>query len=145
MRKMTATSGAKGSRGRRLLRSDRGIVKQAGQHRRDGRALPKGCRNAAWRGLQPQRAAEPGVVCGFGARCVGVLLERLRLHLCTQRFLAARRDDRMWEASCDYATLSLERLAARLRPGMFEQPLFPTPNVTRRGILPKHRAARGGR
>jgi hypothetical protein len=55
---------------------------------------------------------------------VGVLLERIRLHLVTQRFLAARQGDRIWEASCDYAALSLDRLAARLRPGTFEQPLF---------------------
>lgn len=68
---------------------------------------------------------ESGVSCWFGATCVGVLLERMRLHLSTQRFLAERRGDRIWEASCDYAALSLERLGSRLRPGMFEQPLFP--------------------
>jgi hypothetical protein len=54
-----------------------------------------------------------------------VLLQRMRLHLNTQRFLAAKRGDRIWEASCDYAALSLGRLGARMRPGMFEQLLFP--------------------
>ena len=34
---------------------------------------------------------ERGVACWFGATCAGVLLERMRLHLGTQRFLAARR------------------------------------------------------
>jgi hypothetical protein len=85
--------------------------------------------------------AAPGPVCGFGATCVGVLLERMRLHLGTQRFLAARRGDRMWEASCDYAALSLERLQALLRPGMFEQPLFPQ----RLREFSANRKARGGR
>ena len=66
-----------------------------------------------------------GVACWFGATSVGVLLDRMRLHLGTQRFLAARRGDRIWEASCDYAALSLERLESRLRPGTFGAPLFP--------------------
>jgi hypothetical protein len=74
---------------------------------------------------------ESGVSCWFGATCVGVLLERMRLHLSTQRFLAERRGDRIWEASCDYAALSIERLGSRLRPGMFEQPLFPKKTRTR--------------
>jgi hypothetical protein len=80
-------------------------------------------------------AESPGVACWFGARCVGVLLERMRLHLGTQRFLAARRGDRMWEASCDYAALSLERLGSRLRPGMYGAPLFPAA----RGCRPRAR------
>ena len=49
----------------------------------------------------------------------------MRLHLSTQRFLAARRGDRIWEASCDYAALSLERLGARLRPEALAAELFP--------------------
>lgn len=100
--------------------------------------------------LEPPQPAKPGVVCGFGARCVGVLLERMRLHLSTQRFLAARRGDRIWEASCDYAALSLERLGSRLRPGMFEQPLFPRGSClgplgprAQRGARSRHRVASG--
>ncbi len=77
---------------------------------------------------------QPGVVCWFGATCVGVLLERMRLHLNTQRFLAARRGDHLWEASCDYAALSLERIGSRLRPGMFGQPLFPAKPRARSGL-----------
>jgi hypothetical protein len=111
-----------------------------------------------------QQPAERGVACLFGATCVGVLLERIRLHLATQRFLAERRGDRIWEASCDYAALSLERIGSRLRPGMFEQPLFPKtvarggwphdnvrekPRVPRRNAAGKTRATmaatRGGR
>ena len=46
-----------------------------------------------------QHPTERGVACFFGATCVGVLLERMRLHLATQRFLAERRGDRIWEAS----------------------------------------------
>jgi hypothetical protein len=38
------------------------------------------------------------------------------MHLATQRFLAARRGDRVWEAGCDYGAWAVERLALRLRP-----------------------------
>jgi len=86
--------------------------------------------------LQPEE--QRGVACWFGATCVGVLLERMRLHLGTQRFLAARRGDRMWEASCDYAALSLERLESRLRPGMYGAPLFPA--ARRRRLRTRRRA-----
>ena len=90
--------------------------------------------------LQP--AEERGVVCWFGATCVGVLLERMRLHLGTQRFLAERRGDRIWEASCDYAALSLERLESRLRPETFGAPLFPAKPHT---LSRKHRKECGTR
>jgi hypothetical protein len=67
-----------------------------------------------------QRAPVPSdagqTVCSFGATRVGGLLDRLRLHLATQRFLAERRRDLLWEAGCDYAGLALERLTSRLRP-----------------------------
>jgi hypothetical protein len=66
----------------------------------------------------------------------------MRLHLATQRFLAERRGDRIWEASCDYAALSLERIGARLRPGMFEQPLFA--KMARAGAKNQGRRARRG-
>jgi hypothetical protein len=81
------------------------------------------------------------VACWFGATSVGVLLERMRLHLGTQRFLAARRGDRMWEASCDYAALSLQRLGSRMRPGTFGAPLLPAARPART----LRRAAGGGR
>jgi hypothetical protein len=54
--------------------------------------------------------------CSFGATRVGGFLDRLRLHLATQRFLAERRHDLLWEAGCDYAGLALERLCSRMRP-----------------------------
>jgi hypothetical protein len=50
---------------------------------------------------------------GFGTKRVGVLLDRLRLHLETDRFLAERRRDPIWEVGCDYAVLALGRLASR--------------------------------
>jgi hypothetical protein len=67
------------------------------------------------------------VACWFGATCVGVLLERLRLHLGTQRFLAARRGDRLWEAGCDYGALALDRLESRLQPRALAAPLLSAP------------------
>jgi hypothetical protein len=69
-------------------------------------------------------AGETGVTCWFGARSVGVLLDRMRLHLGTQRFLAARRGDREWEAGCDYGALALGRLESRLRPRALGTPLL---------------------
>ena len=60
---------------------------------------------------------------GFGAKRVGVLLDRLRLHLETDRFLAERRRDPVWEVGCDYAVLALGRLASRLRPSVREASL----------------------
>lgn len=44
------------------------------------------------------------------------MIERVRLHVTTDRFLASRRGDKMWEAACDYAALALTRLESRLRP-----------------------------
>lgn len=55
-------------------------------------------------------------ICSFGATRVGALIERVRLHVTTDRFLAGRRGDKMWEAACDYAALALARLESRLRP-----------------------------
>jgi hypothetical protein len=66
------------------------------------------------------RSARPDMAVGFGARRVDSFLNRLRLHLETDRFLAARRRDPVWEAGCDYAVLALGRLASRLRPSTME-------------------------
>jgi hypothetical protein len=60
-------------------------------------------------------------VCSFGATRVGSLIERVRLHVTTDRFLAQRRGDAIWEAACDYAALALTRLASRLRPTVLTQ------------------------
>jgi len=46
------------------------------------------------------------------------MIERVRLHVTTDRFLANRRGDKMWEAACDYAALALARLESRLRPAL---------------------------
>ena len=90
-----------------------------------------------------QREAAPAaMVFSFGATCVGVLLERMRRHLGTQRFLAARRGDRMWEVSCDYAALSLEHLGTRLRPEAFAAELFPAADP--RNTPLRCHATRGG-
>jgi hypothetical protein len=126
MRNTAATTvGSKSSRGRRSLRPRRWTERATSVRRpvfRDGKV--RGARKSGSPRHDLQQAGS-GVVCRFGTTCVGVLLERVQLHLMTQRFLAARRGDRVWEASCDYAALSLEKLGMRLRPGMFEQPLFP--------------------
>ena len=60
-------------------------------------------------------------VCSFGATRVGPMIERVRLHVTTDRFLAGRRGDKMWEAACDYAALALARLESRLRPTVLER------------------------
>lgn len=63
----------------------------------------------------PQPAAGAECVCSFGATRAGALIRRVRLHLTTDRFLAAHRGDRMWESACDYAALALERLASQMK------------------------------
>src|ERR1700733_8061718 len=69
-------------------------------------------------GVMRERARTPAdkCVCSFGATRVGPMIERIRLHVTTDRFLAGRRGDKMWEAACDYAVLALARLESRLRP-----------------------------
>jgi hypothetical protein len=54
---------------------------------------------------------------------VGTLLDRLRLHLGTARFLARRRRDLLWEAGCDYADLVVARLRSQLSTTRLEMPL----------------------
>ena len=60
-------------------------------------------------------------VCSFGATRVGPMIERVRLHVTTDRFLAGKRGDKMWEAACDYAALALARLVSRLRPTLLAE------------------------
>jgi hypothetical protein len=57
----------------------------------------------------------------FGATRVGPLLDRLRLHLRTDRFLAERRRDAVWEASCDCASLALAQMASRMSASMLAE------------------------
>ena len=52
--------------------------------------------------------------CAFGATRAGALLGRLRLHLQTERFLAVRRDDAMWEAGCLVASVALGDMVAAM-------------------------------
>jgi len=61
--------------------------------------------------------------CSFGATRVRTLLARVRLHLATDRFLAERRRDAVWEAACDYAALAVGRIESRLRPTALDAPL----------------------
>jgi hypothetical protein len=65
--------------------------------------------------------------CGFGALRVGALLGRLRLHMQTERFLAAYRGDALWEAGCVGAALALADVAARLRPSELDASLRQRP------------------
>jgi hypothetical protein len=59
----------------------------------------------------------------FGAIRVRTMLDRLRLHLSTERFLAERRRDAVWQAGCETATLALERLASRLCARSLDAPV----------------------
>ena len=70
-------------------------------------------------------AVEGGAVHGaFGATRVGTLLDRLRLHLRTDRFLAERRRDAEWESACDSATAALDRIVSRMKPGKLVERLI---------------------
>ena len=53
-------------------------------------------------------------VCSFGATRVGALIERVRLHVATDRFLAQHRGDAMWAAACASAAVALVQLRSRL-------------------------------
>jgi len=59
----------------------------------------------------------------FGAIRVRTMFDRLRLHLSTERFLAERRRDAIWQAGCETATLALERLASRLGARSLDAPV----------------------
>ncbi len=87
--------------------------------RKTVRAKDRGRRGRA-RGRNAKADPDPApareCVCSFGATRVGPMIERVRLHVTTDRFLAGRRGDKMWEAACDYAALALMRLESRLRP-----------------------------
>ena len=61
--------------------------------------------------------------CAFGATRAGALLGRLRLHLQTERFLAVRRDDAIWEAACLVASVALGELVAALSESEMQAPL----------------------
>jgi hypothetical protein len=69
---------------------------------------------------------EPGR-CGFGATRVGALLGRLRLHLQTDRFLAAHRGDAVWEAGCLRAALALADVVAAMPENQMDAPLPGSP------------------
>lgn len=61
--------------------------------------------------------------CAFGAVRVGALLGRVRLHLQTDRFLAAHRGDALWEEACREAGLALAELVSRMAGGEMDLPL----------------------
>lgn len=61
--------------------------------------------------------------CAFGATRAGALLGRVRLHLQTERFLAVRRDDAIWEAGCLLASIALGNLVAELSEDEMKIPL----------------------
>ncbi len=76
------------------------------------------------RDLERAAAVDGEVHGAFGATRVGTLLDRLRLHLRTDRFLAERRRDAEWESACDSATASLSRIASRMKPGKLAERLI---------------------
>lgn len=104
-------------------RSDQGSHRQCSRRRSRRRAQS----NFALAGAVPaaNAAAAPVAVaapvaekeplrCIFGATRVGALLGRLRLHLQTERFLAAHRGDALWEAGCTGAAAALTDIATTL-------------------------------
>lgn len=74
-------------------------------------------------GAAAQVPEKPPMRCAFGATRAGALLGRLRLHLQTERFLAVRRDDAMWEAACLVASVALGELVAALSESEMQAPL----------------------
>lgn len=106
-----------GRRRRRVLR---------GTESRTGSKLPSSCQGAGpRRNTGRGEAAASGCTCSFGARHVEGMIERLQLHVATDRFLAERRGDWTWEAACDYSALALARLASRLGRPALAAPICP--------------------
>lgn len=106
------------------------------QHRRPRRAGGQ---------LSGPAAAASECICSFGATRVGPMIERVRLHVTTDRFLAERRGDKMWEAACDYAVLALGRLESRLRPTVLAEWICATAGPGRCASAKPRRRAPGGR
>jgi hypothetical protein len=71
----------------------------------------------------PSAAARERMRCGFGALRIGAFLGRLRLHLETDRFLAAHRDDAVWEEGCVEAVYALANLVAGMREAVLDSAL----------------------
>ncbi|PYU35003.1 MAG: hypothetical protein DMG31_04865 [Acidobacteria bacterium] len=71
--------------------------------------------------------ARESLRCGFGAVRVGALLGRVRLHLQTERFLAAHRGDALWEAGCVGAAVALADLVAAMPENQMDAPLPGSP------------------
>ncbi len=90
--------------------------------RADGATAAASQTNSAT-GLAAQVHEKPPMRCAFGATRAGALLGRLRLHLQTERFLAVRRDDAMWEAACLLASVALGDLVAGLSEDEMQAPL----------------------
>jgi hypothetical protein len=75
--------------------------------------------------IQPpaEISAKAPMRCAFGATRAGSLLGRLRLHLQTERFLAVRRGDAIWEAGCIAASVALGDMVAALSESEMQAPL----------------------
>ena len=90
-------------------------------HRRSGEKQRRGlgsCGRASRRGgvrnSHIEVPAREPMRCGFGAVRVGALLGRVRLHLQTDRFLAAHRGDAVWGAGCLEAALALGEIVSQM-------------------------------
>lgn len=114
-----------------------------------GHARIRGSQMRLWveAGKGQDRAPGGECVCSFGATRVGSMIQRVRLHVTTDRFLAGRRGDKMWEAACDYAALTLRRLESRLHPAVLAEWICATAGlgrpVGRRSV--RMRSVAGGR
>ena len=99
----------------------RGAVTSAGRGAYGAAAANQGAATEA----AAQIPEKPPMRCAFGATRAGALLGRLRLHLQTERFLAVRRDDAMWEAACLVASVALGDMVAALSEDEMQLPLSP--------------------
>lgn len=99
-------------------------------HRRSGEKKRRGvgnCKRASRRGSARNGRIEvpfrEPMRCGFGAVRVGALLGRVRLHLQTDRFLAAHRDDAVWGAGCLQAAAALAEIVSGMLEGEMDAAL----------------------
>lgn len=125
--KQQAQCGVDRSRRARRLRAAPPRRAQPGHGPGGGTAAASQAATEAATGAATEAVAQvpekPPMRCAFGATRAGALLGRLRLHLQTERFLAVRRDDAIWEAACLVASVALGELVAALSESEMQAPL----------------------
>ena len=118
------------------LVNGRGVKRRADPNRQK---IAVANRNVASQALA-EVAQKPPMRCAFGATRAGALLGRLRLHLQTERFLAAHRGDAFWERACVGSAMVLTDIVAAMQEDEAHALLPPQDTPDGRALGPSVRA-----